>query len=186
MTRCGARLSRCSRRSESAQDFLKTPAADLAARLMTDVHHVFVDRATARRLSRAIAAGCGGMGEVYRARDTTLGRDVALKVLPAMFTTDRDRLARFEREARTLATLNHPHIGAIYGLEDADGIRALVLELVEGERWPIALRSGPVPLTRRTDIARADCRSPGSGARQRHRSSRPEAGQYQGHTRRHR
>ena len=72
------------------------------------------------------------MGEVYRARDTRLGRDVAIKVLPRAFTADPDRLARFEREARMLAALNHPHIGAIYGLEDADGVLGLVLELVEG------------------------------------------------------
>ena len=68
------------------------------------------------------------MGEVYRARDTKLGRDVAIKILPRLFTSDPERLARFEREARVLASLNHPHIGAIYGLEDADGVRALVLE----------------------------------------------------------
>ena len=72
------------------------------------------------------------MGEVYRARDTKLDRDVALKVLPEAFTQDPDRLARFEREAKVLASLNHPNIAAIYGLEEADGIRALVLELVEG------------------------------------------------------
>src|SRR6267142_1290822 len=77
--------------------------------------------------------GAGGMGEVYRAHDTKLGRDVAIKILPSAFTADPERLARFEREARVLATLNHPHIGAIYSLEEADGIRALVLELVEGE-----------------------------------------------------
>ena len=73
------------------------------------------------------------MGEVYRARDTKLGRDVAIKILPRAFTADPDRLARFEREARMLASLNHPHIGAIYGVEESDGVRALVLELVEGE-----------------------------------------------------
>jgi eukaryotic-like serine/threonine-protein kinase len=77
--------------------------------------------------------GEGGMGEVYRARDTRLGRDVAIKVLPAAFTNDPDRLARFEREARTLAALNHPHIAAIYGIEEAKSGRALVLELVEGQ-----------------------------------------------------
>ena len=77
--------------------------------------------------------GEGGMGEVYRARDTKLGRDVAIKVLPPAFAADPDRLARFEREARTLASLNHPHIGAIYGIEESDGVRALVMELVEGE-----------------------------------------------------
>jgi eukaryotic-like serine/threonine-protein kinase len=72
--------------------------------------------------------GAGGMGEVYRARDTKLGRAVAIKVLPHLFITDRDRRARFEREARLLASLNHPHIGAIYGFEEADGVPALVLE----------------------------------------------------------
>jgi eukaryotic-like serine/threonine-protein kinase len=77
--------------------------------------------------------GAGGMGEVYRARDQKLGRDVAMKVLPAVFTSDRDRLARFEREARLLATLNHQNIGAIYGFEESDGVRALILELVDGE-----------------------------------------------------
>ena len=76
--------------------------------------------------------GAGGMGEVYRARDSKLGRDVAIKILPSHFTADPERRARFAREARTLATLNHPHIGAIYGLEESDGITALVLELVEG------------------------------------------------------
>ena len=79
--------------------------------------------------------GEGGMGEVYRARDTKLDRDVALKVLPHAFTDDPDRLARFEREARVLASLNHPNIGHIYGLEEAEGQKALVLEL--GWRiWP--------------------------------------------------
>ena len=75
--------------------------------------------------------GEGGMGEVYRARDTKLDRDVALKVLPEAFTADPDRLARFEREAKVLASLNHPNIGHIYGLEEAEGQKALVLELVE-------------------------------------------------------
>ena len=77
--------------------------------------------------------GAGGMGEVYRARDTKLGRDVAIKILPRAVTSDPDRLARFEREARMLAALNHPNICAIYGLEEADGVRFLILELVDGE-----------------------------------------------------
>ena len=75
----------------------------------------------------------GGMGEVYRARDMKLGRDVAIKLLPAEFTADAGRRARFEREARLLAALNHPHIAHIYGLEEADGVQALVMELVRGE-----------------------------------------------------
>ncbi|MGQ0735869.1 MAG: protein kinase domain-containing protein [Acidobacteriota bacterium] len=77
--------------------------------------------------------GAGGMGEVYRARDSKLGRDVAIKILPAAFTSDPDRLARFEREARVLAALNHPNICAIHGVEEADDLRFLILELVEGE-----------------------------------------------------
>jgi eukaryotic-like serine/threonine-protein kinase len=84
------------------------------------------------------AVGAGGMGEVYRARDTRLKRDVAIKVLPDAFARDTDRRARFRREAELLATLNHPHIAAVYGLEEAAGLTALVLELVEGRRWLIA------------------------------------------------
>jgi len=77
--------------------------------------------------------GVGGMGEVYRARDTKLNRDVAIKALPDLFAKDAERVARFEREAQLLAALNHPHIGAIYGLEEAEGAKFLVLELVEGQ-----------------------------------------------------
>ncbi|HUR32468.1 MAG TPA: protein kinase [Vicinamibacterales bacterium] len=89
--------------------------------------------------------GEGGMGEVYLARDTRLDRDVALKVLPQPFMDDAGRLARFEREARVLASLNHPNIGHIYGLEDAGGVRALVLELVKGPTLEARLLQGPVP-----------------------------------------
>jgi len=91
--------------------------------------------------------GAGGMGEVYRARDTKLGRDVALKLLPSLFTANADRVARFQREARLLASLNHPHIGAIYGFEDAGDVPALVLELVEGETLEDRLRRGRLPLS---------------------------------------
>src|SRR5438132_4511033 len=76
--------------------------------------------------------GEGGMGEVYRARDTKLGRDVAIKILPQAFAQDSDRLARFKREAQVLASLNHPNIAAIYGLEESNGFMALAMELVEG------------------------------------------------------
>ena len=98
--------------------------------------------------------GEGGMGEVYQARDTTLDRDVALKVLPETFTADPDRLARFEREAKVLASLNHPNIGSIYGLEEQDGIRALVLELVEGPTLADRILKGPIPLDEVLPIAR--------------------------------
>ena len=98
--------------------------------------------------------GAGGMGEVYRARDTKLGRDVAIKTLPSTFTSDAERRARFEREARVLATLNHPHIGAIYGLEHADGVQALVLELVEGETLAERLEKGSLSVSECLTIGR--------------------------------
>jgi eukaryotic-like serine/threonine-protein kinase len=97
--------------------------------------------------------GAGGMGEVYRARDTKLGREVALKLLPPLFTTDADRVARFKNEARLLASLNHPHIGAIYGFEDAGNAPALVLELVEGGTLGDRVRRGPVPLSEALAVA---------------------------------
>ena len=97
--------------------------------------------------------GSGGMGEVYRARDTKLGRDVALKVLPDAFTLDRERIARFKREAQVLASLNHPNIAAIYGIEDSTNVHALVLELVEGETLADRIAQGPVPLGEAIAIA---------------------------------
>ena len=97
--------------------------------------------------------GEGGMGEVYRARDTTLDRDVALKVLPEAFTADPDRLGRFEREAKVLASLNHPNIGGIYGFEQSDDVRALVLELVEGPTLADRIAQGPVPVDEALGIA---------------------------------
>ena len=98
--------------------------------------------------------GAGGMGIVLRARDTKLDRDVALKVLPEAFTSDPDRLARFEREAKVLASLNHPNIGTIYGLEEADGVKALVLELVEGPTLADRIKQGPIPLDEALPIAK--------------------------------
>ena len=90
--------------------------------------------------------GAGGMGEVYRARDTRLKRDVAIKVLPAELENDPERLARSQREAEVLATLNHPNIAQIYGLEESSGTRCLVLEFVDGETIQERLRRGPIPL----------------------------------------
>ena len=90
--------------------------------------------------------GAGGMGEVYLARDTTLDRRVALKLLPADVADDPERLARFEREAKTLASLNHPHIAQIYGVVSTGGARAIVMELVEGEDLAARLQRGPLPL----------------------------------------
>src|SRR5262249_9561168 len=98
--------------------------------------------------------GSGGMGDVYRARDTKLGRDVAVKVLPPHFMVDRERRARFAREARLLATLNHPRIAAIYGLEEVDGMTALILELVEGPTLADRLERGPLPIADALSVAR--------------------------------
>src|SRR2546429_6343263 len=94
--------------------------------------------------------GEGGMGAVYRATDTKLGRDVAIKILPDSFAADPDRLARFTREAQVLASLNHPNIAAIYGVED----RALVMELVEGLTLAERIAHGPIPLDEALPIAR--------------------------------
>ena len=93
--------------------------------------------------------GQGGMGEVYRARDTKLGREVALKILPATFTSDPERVARFRREAQVLAALNHRHIAQIYGLEEADGTPFLELELVDGESLDKRSRADQFPSMRR-------------------------------------
>ncbi len=102
--------------------------------------------------------GAGGMGEVYRARDPRLGRDVAIKILPESFSSDPERLARFDREARTLASLNHPHIAQIFGVEDLPGpagthLPALVMELVEGEDLSIRMARGPLPVAEALPIA---------------------------------
>src|SRR6476469_2705542 len=98
--------------------------------------------------------GAGGMGEVYRARDTKLDRDVALKVLPESFIHDPDRLARFQREAKVLASLNHPNIAHIHGLEESNGIQALVMELVDGEDLAQRLTRGAIPMDEALPIAK--------------------------------
>ncbi|NOT27643.1 MAG: serine/threonine-protein kinase [Acidobacteria bacterium] len=97
--------------------------------------------------------GVGGMGEVYRARDTRLERDVAIKILPAAFAHDAERLARFQREAKMLASLNHPHIAAIYGLEESAGLNLLVMELVEGHDLSQRIARGPIPTDEALPIA---------------------------------
>ena len=108
--------------------------------------------------------GAGGMGEVYRARDTRLNREVAIKVLPELFATDPERLARFEREAQVLASLNHPNIAQIYGLEESGSVRRCIMELVDGETlaelhraWPG--RSRPGPPNRATNLGSARSRA---------------------------
>jgi Tol biopolymer transport system component len=140
--------------AQAAEGFLSTPIGELAAHALGDDHEPSL---VGRQIgSHKILAflGAGGMGEVYRAHDTKLGRDVAIKVAADVFLSDPERLARFEREARVLATLNHPHIGAIYGLEETDGVRCLVLELVPGATLAERLALGPLPVQEVLTLAR--------------------------------
>src|ERR1700739_1339077 len=97
--------------------------------------------------------GAGGMGEVYQAHDTKLGRDVGIKVLPANFVDDPERLSRFQREARMLAALNHTNIATIYGLEHSDGVHFLIMELVPGETLADRVKTGPVSVEEALKIA---------------------------------
>jgi serine/threonine protein kinase len=141
-----------------APAFMSVPAVALAASNVFDsTSGTLVGRRLGGYLVRSLL-GVGGMGEVYRAYDEALGREVAIKVLSPQFTADPARRARFEREARMLATLNHQHIGAIYGIEEVDGVAALVLELVEGEtlaeRIAASAGSTGLPIAEVLDIAR--------------------------------
>ena len=131
-----------------AAGFLSTPAAALMGDGTSVIGRQLGPYAIHARL------GAGGMGEVYRARDTKLGREVAIKILPRLFTTDPERRARFDREARLLASLNHPHIGAIYGVEEMDGTPALILELVDGDTLADRLARGPIAISEALNIAR--------------------------------
>src|SRR4029450_10854686 len=115
----------------SSTGFLQQPALHVAAELVTPASIALLTGQQLGVYSIKALLGKGGMGEVYRARDTRLGREVAIKVLPRTLIRNPDQLARFEREARVLASLNHPHIGTLYGLEESAGHPALVLELVE-------------------------------------------------------
>jgi serine/threonine protein kinase/Tol biopolymer transport system component len=133
-----------------SDQFLSTPAAALIA--AADAPAPFIGRQLGAYTILDLL-GSGGMGDVYRARDRQLDRDVAIKILPPLFTKDPDRLARFEREAKILAALNHPHIGAIYGLERVDGVPALVLELVEGPTLAERLSQGALTVRDALGIA---------------------------------
>ena len=124
--------------------FLEAPALEVAAKVMAEDSGRSLLGQQIGSYQVLSLLGTGGMGEVYRAHDRKLGRDVALKVLPKDFAQDPERLTRLEREARMLASLNHPHIGAIHTLEESDGVRFLVLELVPGETLAERLKAGPL------------------------------------------
>jgi serine/threonine protein kinase len=148
----------------SVQSFLEKPALELVDKISGEdlppsmIGHRFGPYFVLSLLAK------GGMGEVYRARDTKLGRDVALKILPATFARDPERLTRFQREARLLASLNHPHIAAIYGMEESGGLHGLVMELVPGETLA---DTGPLPLMK----ALAICRQIAEGLEEAHRKN---------------
>src|SRR5262249_13971808 len=130
---------------------------EFRARIRTDLPEQQVSLGHGTRLGPyeiLSAIGAGGMGEVYRAMDTSLGRQVAIKVLPEAFAEDPERIARFEREAKTLASLNHPNIAIIHGLERSQGPYALVMELVEGEDLSERVSRGPIPIDEALPIAK--------------------------------
>jgi len=132
-----------------AESFMEVPALEVMAKQLAEKQALgMVQRSGTKLGPYEILAplGAGGMGEVYRARDSKLNRDVALKILPAMFTDDAERMARFRREAQVLASLNHTNIGSIYGLEDWNNLRVLVLELVEGPTLADRITGGAIPL----------------------------------------
>jgi Tol biopolymer transport system component len=145
------------------QSLLEQPTSPLAleglapsaiAQVMSDASRTNL---TGRRFGTYLVGeriDSGGMGDVYRASDAQLGRDVAIKVLPSAFANDPERLARFEREARLLAALDHPHIGTIHGVEESEGVRALVLALIEGPTLADRIREGPLTLDEAAHIAR--------------------------------
>jgi Tol biopolymer transport system component len=133
--------------------FLTTTITDVAVKMFATDHETLVGRQLGPYTIHSFL-GAGGMGEVYRARDARLGRDVAIKVLPDPFISIPGRLSRFELEARVLATLNHPHIAGIYGIEEADGVRGLVLELVEGPTLAEHLAAGGLSINEALELAR--------------------------------
>ena len=146
----------------TAEGFLTAPALEVAAKVMAEDAGGSLSGRQIGSYQIVSRLGVGGMGEVYRARDAKLNRDIALKVLPDLFALDRDRLARFTREAQLLASLNHPNIAAIYGVEESTpspgsgqtAMRALVLELVEGPTLADRIARGPIPLDEALPIAR--------------------------------
>ncbi len=140
-----------------AENFMEVPALDVVVKQLAERQALNMVQRSGTKLGPyeiRSPLGAGGMGEVYRARDSKLNRDVALKILPSMFTDDAERMARFGREAQVLASLNHPNIGSIYGLEDWNNLRVLVLELVEGPTLADRITKGAIPLEEALAIAR--------------------------------
>jgi eukaryotic-like serine/threonine-protein kinase len=137
-----------------AAQFIEGPALDVAAALLTNVSRAELVGRTIGPYVIEAWLGSGGMGDVYRARDCRLNRQVALKVLPDVFALDPDRCERFKREAQVLASLNHPNIASIHGIEESDGLQALVLELIDGPTLADRIAHEPIPLDEALPIAR--------------------------------
>ena len=137
----------------AGEHLLESPALEVAAGMMADSTPVLTIGQTLAHYKIKSQLGKGGMGEVYRAHDGKLGRDVAIKTLPPEFARDPDRVARFNREAKVLASLNHPNIAAIYGLEESGGTNFLVLELAEGQTLADRIKAGPIPIEESLKLA---------------------------------
>ena len=174
-------------RQQEAEGFIAVPALEMAAKELAREEGSELGRdalpATLQHYRVIEKIGEGGMGVVYRASDTRLNRQVAIKVLPDVFAADRERLARFEREAKLLASLNHTNIAAIYGLEKTDGSPFLVMELVEGETLAQRIAKGPVASGRSPRSLPPDRRRARSRTRTRNHPPGPETRQRQDHSR---
>jgi serine/threonine-protein kinase len=140
--------------AQKGEAFLASPIGEVAAQVLADAPDTSLVGQQIGTYTILSRLGAGGMGEVYRARDSRLHRDVALKILPPAFAADPDRLTRFQREAHILASLNHPNIANIYGIEETTGLQALVLELIEGPTLADRISQAPIPLDEALSIAR--------------------------------
>ena len=153
MMPCARKSSRLLAQETATNHLLEVPALDAAAKMFGKPQgHSLIGRQVGSYQVISLL-GAGGMGEVYEARDTKLGRTVAIKVLPREFVHDPERLARFQREAKMLASLNHPNIATIYGLEQFDGVHYLVMELVPGKTLAERIAKGALPLEEALKLA---------------------------------
>ena len=164
---------------EEAERLLEEPVAEAVTQKLADLRGT---RLGPYEVSERI--GAGGMGEVYRARDTRLGREVAIKVLHEAAAGDADQLRRFEREARSAAALNHPNIATVYEIGEHEGTRFIAMELVEGQTLKERLEARPLPLEGAARSRHPDRPRPRQGARGGHRAPGPEAREPDGHERR--
>lgn len=167
----------------AGEHLMEYSALEVAARMMTNSAPVLAIGQTLVHYQIKSQLGKGGMGEVYCAHDGKLGRDIAIKILPPEFARDPDRVARFNREAKLLASLNHPNIAAIYGLEESGGTNFLVLELAEGQTLADRIRGGPIPIEESLQLALQIAEALEAAHQKGRHPPRPQACKYQGHAR---